>query len=280
MKSDALFSYQPPFNVLAFLILKPATFFLSPRALHSTNVFLIKLTSLPTLILIGSYERYFAAGQRFRETGRDAAQSIFNSLPRHIKNMPLVEALVGSSSNDLYDAIFDVEVTSEMELFDESDDDFPVLRSFHSRENVRPGPGPPTTPIHRRRKPRPSSLGPSSPHNSPRSRHLNPPSIEPVQSAEISASTSRSPLALLFGPRVPSTETQAASRAEAAVRRVEVMLEEIHELPVQKLKDEMKDLQVCALCLTPHALSLLIDFSHSRIVKLALRTFCLFLRGG
>jgi hypothetical protein len=42
VKSDALFSYQPPFNLLAFVILKPASFVLTPRGLHSLNVFLIK----------------------------------------------------------------------------------------------------------------------------------------------------------------------------------------------------------------------------------------------
>ena len=44
VKSDALFSYQPPFNLLAFVILWPSSWVLSPRGLHSLNVFLIKLT--------------------------------------------------------------------------------------------------------------------------------------------------------------------------------------------------------------------------------------------
>lgn len=43
-KSDALFSYQPPFNLLAFLVLWPLSCVLSPRKLHSVNVFMIKLT--------------------------------------------------------------------------------------------------------------------------------------------------------------------------------------------------------------------------------------------
>ncbi|KAF5381962.1 hypothetical protein D9615_004249 [Tricholomella constricta] len=239
VKSDALFSYQPPFNVLAFLILKPATFILSPRALHTTNVFLIKLTSLPTLILIGLYERYFAAGQRFAETGREAAHSLFNSLPRHIKHMPLVEALIGSSSSDIYEAIFDVDLTSELDPFEDSDDEVPNLRSFHSRESVGGG-GVPLTP--RRRKRVVSSVGPSS----PRDLSFNLPSPEPLPSADlpVQPSTSRSPLAMLFGSRMPLSDGQTvASRTEAAVRRVEAMMEDIRDLPVQKLKDEMKDLQ-------------------------------------
>jgi len=43
-KSDALFSYQPPFNLLAFIVLWPLSYVLSPRKLHSANVFMIKLT--------------------------------------------------------------------------------------------------------------------------------------------------------------------------------------------------------------------------------------------
>lgn len=44
VKSDALFSYQPPFNLLALAVLWPLSFVVSPRKLHSANVFLIKLT--------------------------------------------------------------------------------------------------------------------------------------------------------------------------------------------------------------------------------------------
>jgi hypothetical protein len=44
MKSDALISYQSPFNLLAFAILWPASFVLTPRALHTANVFLLRLT--------------------------------------------------------------------------------------------------------------------------------------------------------------------------------------------------------------------------------------------
>ena len=44
VKSDALFSYQPPFNILAFLLLSPLSWCVSPRTLHVVNVFLIKVT--------------------------------------------------------------------------------------------------------------------------------------------------------------------------------------------------------------------------------------------
>lgn len=43
-QSDALYSYQPPFNLVAYIILLPMSFILSPRSLHTVNVFLIKVT--------------------------------------------------------------------------------------------------------------------------------------------------------------------------------------------------------------------------------------------
>ncbi|RXW22825.1 hypothetical protein EST38_g3007 [Candolleomyces aberdarensis] len=78
-----------------------------------TNVFLITFTSLPQVIVIGIYERYLADGRKFRETSINVPQSLFNHLPRHIKNMQLVEALVGSTTNDLFEATFDAELNAE-----------------------------------------------------------------------------------------------------------------------------------------------------------------------
>jgi hypothetical protein len=166
VKSNALFSYQPPFNILAFLILKPASWFFTPRLLHTINVFLIKLTSLPQLILISLYERHLASAKKSHISGKDAAQSFFNNLPmaRHIKNMPLMEALTGGSTNDLFGAIFDVELDeADYELFlDESDGeaDLTALSSFQSREYFRDGRrSPPISPVQKIQTRYPSSLG-------------------------------------------------------------------------------------------------------------------------
>ncbi|KAH9481574.1 hypothetical protein JR316_0006101 [Psilocybe cubensis] len=152
VKSDALFSYQPPFNILAFLILKPLSYTLTPRALHSTNVFLIKLTSLPHLFLIGAYERYLVSasasvdgGGRGGGGGKRAVGTLFHRLPRQIKYMPFVEALVGSSAGELYDAIFELceDGEGEYSIFGEDAEDGegggggrPALRSVDSRETV------------------------------------------------------------------------------------------------------------------------------------------------
>lgn len=44
VKSDAIFSYLPPLNILAFGFLGPASYVCSPRTLHRVNVFCIRLT--------------------------------------------------------------------------------------------------------------------------------------------------------------------------------------------------------------------------------------------
>ncbi|KAF8962728.1 hypothetical protein BDZ97DRAFT_1920296 [Flammula alnicola] len=209
VKSDALFSYQPPFNILAFVILKPASWFLTPRALHSFNVFLIKLTSLPQLVIIGYTN--------------------------------------GSSSNDLYDAIFDVEINDdEYDIFDESDAD------------------------HDYSYPQRWWREPSSTQASPKQRVLSPTALSPLEvitTPEIAplSSNNLSPLARLVSSRFSSigglppnssaessnsamaaqAVVQAAATSEASLKRIESLVEAVGRLPVQKLKDEMKELQVC-----------------------------------
>jgi len=325
VKSDALVSYQPPFNILAFILLKPASWVLSPRALHSFNVFLIRVTSLPQLIIIGIYERHLATGRKFRETGKEAAQSLFNSLPRQIKSMPLVEALVGSSSNDLFDAIFEVEIDDDdYELFGDSDADMdlPALRSLHSKENLKSNidrgnvtptkesrsgknrhESPSPVPLIRTRQPTRGRISSeqlqrgesSSAQNSPRLRRLSLSQLntdEVVNSPDLVTTTTmsnRSPLAKLFAsrflsppatgnfPRENSTSpvvrvpSQAATSAEVNVRQIATLLENVKELPVQKLKDEMKELQV-GFREGPFLLSF--KKNLNRIVKHALRICC------
>ncbi|KAJ8078670.1 hypothetical protein PM082_012953 [Marasmius tenuissimus] len=233
VKADALFSYQPPFNILAFLVLKPASWVLSPRALHSVNVLLIKFTNFPVLIIIAIYERHLSAGRKIRETGKGAAQSIFNTLPRHIKHTPLIEALMGSASADLYDAIFDVEAEHDSDLFGPTadDDELPMLRSFHSRERLPGGGGrlSPTPSSHRQR-PASISITTTTPHGSPRPRIST--NLEPE-------TTPASPLARLFNRE---SLTVAPAQLNASVRRIEAVVENIKD-PVHGLREEIKELQ-------------------------------------
>lgn len=57
VKSDAIFSYPPPFNVLALMIMLPLKFLVGPVAFHHINVAVIRIINAPILLLIGLWER-------------------------------------------------------------------------------------------------------------------------------------------------------------------------------------------------------------------------------
>jgi hypothetical protein len=57
VKSDALFAYRPPFNILALLILLPLKFAVSPRWFHKVNVTAVRVLNAPILLAISLYER-------------------------------------------------------------------------------------------------------------------------------------------------------------------------------------------------------------------------------
>ncbi|KAI8980049.1 hypothetical protein BD414DRAFT_493449 [Trametes punicea] len=283
---DTLFSYQPPFNLFAFIVLWPLSFVLSPRALHSANVFLIKFTSFPQLIVIAIYERYLAQGQRWREASVEKAHHLYASLSRRVKHMPILDFL-GSRSMDVHEAIFDVELRDEVDLFGDSDMEdlpapmeptsassapVPAIRTSRSHDNL-PTSG---TDVRQQRPPHHSgtrtptdnqirrttslSLSPrkvptrtrtrsaispsapaSSPRLSPRPRNAPLPTIAPSSTGEIPTVGPRSPLGRLFGPKRESTLSTAGM--EAGMKRVEALMEEVRLLPVNRLKDEMKELQ-------------------------------------
>ncbi|TRM64709.1 hypothetical protein BD626DRAFT_489672 [Schizophyllum amplum] len=242
LQASALVSYQPPFNLLALVLLKPFSYILSPRRLHSANVCLIKLTSFPILIVIGVYERFLAAGRQWRERGRDAGQGLFSSLPRHIKNMPILEAFIGTRSDDLVEAIFDVDEELDNDLFksDFDEDERREGRRFYgSREPSRTPTtttSPSGTPFKR--------LARQDRHGSPRPARLRTMSAvsDNVATAEV-ASGPLSPLAKFFGYGREKEDGGSMAGVHASMRKVEAVLDDVKDLPVQQLRDEMKELQ-------------------------------------
>ncbi|VUC19823.1 unnamed protein product [Clonostachys rosea] len=57
VKADAVFAYQPPFNILAVFLFLPLKFVVSPRWFHKIHVATVKFINLPVLLLIAVYER-------------------------------------------------------------------------------------------------------------------------------------------------------------------------------------------------------------------------------
>jgi uncharacterized metal-binding protein len=59
VKSDAIFAYRPPFNVLALLVLLPLKMVVSDRWFHKINVTAVRVLNAPILLLISLYERQY-----------------------------------------------------------------------------------------------------------------------------------------------------------------------------------------------------------------------------
>lgn len=57
VKSDAIFAYQPPFNILALFVLLPMKFVVSPRWFHKIHVATVRFVNLPVLLIIAVAER-------------------------------------------------------------------------------------------------------------------------------------------------------------------------------------------------------------------------------
>lgn len=57
VKADAVFAYQPPFNILAVFVLLPLKFVVSPRWFHKIHVATVKTINLPVLLIIAVAER-------------------------------------------------------------------------------------------------------------------------------------------------------------------------------------------------------------------------------
>ena len=94
VKSDALFSYPPPFNVLFLFVLLPLKLTASPRWFHKLNVVFVRTLNAPVLLLISLYERQYlwkrrpgvdraGIAQAVRHTGHGGWFDFFESLGAH-----------------------------------------------------------------------------------------------------------------------------------------------------------------------------------------------------
>ncbi|TFK65590.1 hypothetical protein BDN72DRAFT_900556 [Pluteus cervinus] len=148
VKADVLFSYQPPINLIALCIMLPASWILSARWFHKVNVFMIRLTSFPLLLLIALYERQAKKNGTtgLYDTLGAVAEKVFDTLPRSIKRMSLFEGLAGSDAD--IDVIFEIEEELNNSALDTSTEDSasPEFRSGERRlsgmSDARPQPPP------------------------------------------------------------------------------------------------------------------------------------------
>ncbi|KAF5387405.1 hypothetical protein D9757_005757 [Collybiopsis confluens] len=122
VKADSLFSYQPPINLIALCIMLPLSYTLTPRWFHKVNVFMIRITNLPTLLLIALYERQAKQNGTtgFYETFFAVIEKVYDSFPRNLKRLSIFEGLAGSDGD--IDAIFEIEEELDTSALDTRDD--------------------------------------------------------------------------------------------------------------------------------------------------------------
>ncbi len=118
VKSDAIFAYQPPFNILALLIGIPLKFIVTPRWFHKINVAAVRVLNAPLLLFIGIIERriLWAGAQRQKEA---------EQLPKfdYSRKNKFWNFSRGFSVHGDIQAVFDMEPTREIEHEIEQDDD-------------------------------------------------------------------------------------------------------------------------------------------------------------
>jgi len=243
VKSDAIFSYQPPFNLLAIFILWPLSFVLSPRALHTVNVFLIRVTSIHVLLIIGIYERYIARGNKLFQSGKGAAQAVLSHLP--LQHVSFLEAFTGSQTRDLYEAIFDAPCDPDLlDIFDNNNNNNEEERRTamtplggRSPEARGRMVGLPTSPKARARST--SRVAPSF--------EMRPPSPSPLERLYGGGTRLgvpvQSPQRPVAGGAGADDDVFSGNVEGSVVKRLEGLLSSAKDLPVVKLREEVKDIQ-------------------------------------
>lgn len=129
VKSDAIFAYQPPFNILALFILTPLKFVLTPRWFHKTNVAAVRVLNAPLLLLIGLIERriLWAGARRQREA---------EQLPKAHSRANLWDFSRGFSVHGDIQAVFEAEPPQSIEEEITNDNDLAshILEDEFARE--------------------------------------------------------------------------------------------------------------------------------------------------
>lgn len=185
--------------------------------------------------MIGVYERYFAPGSRFITMSKGTASSMLDSLPRQFKFM---EAFMGSSRDDVMDAIFDVDVPPSVTNVFMTDDD----RELGMEDSAVFGKAAEPVQNGENREGR-SRLQIVSPVRRDRSQGSRAGALEAPPS---------SPLAKLFGTvRQRAISTQGDASAD--IRRIGEAMESLKEaaVPGEKLRQEIKQLSERQVSVAP-----------------------------
>jgi hypothetical protein len=207
--------------------------------------------------VIGVYERHFAPGRQFVEKSKDKIAQFYHTLPRQLRSVPLLEALMRNNGTNLMGAIFEIDLPSDEmgNLFPEETNSFDLSRRT-SRMSVTAAdrnlevPQSPTS-FTRRRSRTPSRRGVSRPppvNATSLAVAASTPAPPADQDPPVQHDIYDSPLTRLFSRRsmVPkhSDANMGWEEAIGSFKRVETLLEAAKEMPVGKLREDIKELQV------------------------------------
>ncbi|KAL2176136.1 uncharacterized protein P884DRAFT_270758 [Thermothelomyces heterothallicus CBS 202.75] len=144
VKSDAIFSYPPPFNMAALMILLPIKFLVGPLAFHRINVAAIRALNAPVLLLIGLWERRRVWARRAKSS-RFRYWRYFSGLSPHGD----IQAVFSSEPPpEIVDALEKMDALHDMATVDHE-------LAVHSPKDLR---GPPALVVRRRRTSNSSSI--------------------------------------------------------------------------------------------------------------------------
>ena len=151
VKSDAIFAYQPPFNVLALCVLLPLKCVVSPRWFHKINVTGIRVLNAPLLLIISAYER--------RSLWASIKQKSYR--PSRLRSLLSSWDLSRFSVHGDIQAVFDSEVPQEVleEVAEENNLRSNGLESGNPRRTFR-RPGTSSDSTHQKTPRRRESIGP------------------------------------------------------------------------------------------------------------------------
>ena len=216
--------------------------------------------------MIGVYERHFAPGRRFVEKSKDKIAEIYHTLPRQLRSVPLLEALMGNNGANLMEAIFQVDLPPDEvgNLFPEECQSPELSRrtskmSMAGADGNLEVPQSPTSVTTRRtgctakgQSQATSRRGMSRPPPTNTTSAANFAAAAPAppadQDAPIHHDIFDSPLVRLMSGRSASHRLSDANvnweEAVVSLKKVETLLEAVKETPVVKLRDDIKELQV------------------------------------
>lgn len=129
VKSDSIFAYPPPFNMLALLLLLPLKLVVSARVFHVINIALIRVLNLPVLLVISLIER-----RRTRALAKPAKRSKWQFIA--FSPHDDVQAVFKSAPPpDISDIIDQLDPLSEVPILE--DDLMPGLSGDMPRSKLR-----------------------------------------------------------------------------------------------------------------------------------------------